>query len=51
MASGRTDQEIRLDAIFAGLEASFKRFYKARDPERSQALLKEVTAKLKDAKA
>jgi hypothetical protein len=51
MSWGKTDQESRLDAVFAGLEADFKRLDKARDPAKAQALLKDVTAKLKDAKA
>lgn len=49
--SSKTDQESRLEVIFSGLEAGFKRLDKARDPEKAQALLKDVTAKLKDAKA
>lgn len=50
MSWGKTDQERRLDAVFAGLEADFKRLDKARDPAKAQALVKDVTAKLKDAK-
>lgn len=51
MSWGKTDQESRLDAVFACLEADFKRLDKARDPAKAQALVKDVTAKLKDAKA
>ena len=49
--SSKTDQESRLEAVFAGLEADFKRLDKARNADKTQALLKDVTAKLKDAKA
>lgn len=51
MGSSKTDQEARLEAVFAGLEADFKRLDKARDPDKAQALLKDVTTRLKDAKA
>lgn len=51
MSWSKTDQEARLEAVFAGLEADFKRLDKARDPEKAQNLLKDVTAKLKDAKS
>jgi hypothetical protein len=51
MSWSKTDQESRLEAVFAGLDADFKRLDKTRDPEKAQALLKDVTAKLKDAKA
>jgi hypothetical protein len=47
---GRTDQEARLQAVFAGLEADFKRLDKAKGADKAQALLKDITAKLKDAK-
>lgn len=46
----RTDQEARLDVVFAGLEADFKRLDKARDAEKANSLLKDITAKLKEAK-
>jgi hypothetical protein len=45
-----TDQEIRLGAVFAGLEADYKRLASAKDGAKAAALLKDVTAKLKDAK-
>lgn len=51
MSFGKTDQESRLAAVFAGLEADFKRLDKAKNSEKAQALLKDVTTKLKDAKA
>ncbi|WIA38596.1 hypothetical protein OEZ86_001906 [Tetradesmus obliquus] len=51
MSWGKTDQEIRLDALFGALELDFGKLEKARDPAKVQGLLKEVTKKLKDAKA
>lgn len=51
MSWSKTDQESRLESVFSGLEADFKRLDKARNPEKAQTLLKDVTAKLKDAKA
>lgn len=51
MSGDRTDQERRLEVVFANLEANFKRLDKARDAAKTQALLKDVTAQLKDAKA
>lgn len=50
MVSPKTDQEARLEVVFAGLEADFKRLDKARGADKAAALLKGVTAKLKDAK-
>uniref|UniRef100_A0A383WGN5 t-SNARE coiled-coil homology domain-containing protein n=1 Tax=Tetradesmus obliquus TaxID=3088 RepID=A0A383WGN5_TETOB len=51
MSWGKTDQEIRLDALFGAFELDFGKLEKARDPAKVQGLLKEVTKKLKDAKA
>eukprot|EP00882_Tetradesmus_deserticola_P013538 GHRQ01014374.1.p1 GENE.GHRQ01014374.1~~GHRQ01014374.1.p1 ORF type:complete len:295 (+),score=115.28 GHRQ01014374.1:1486-2370(+) len=51
MSWGKTDQEIRLDGLFGALEAEFGKLEKTRDLNKAQGLLKEVTKKLKDAKA
>ncbi len=50
MAFGKTDQEERLDVIYQELEAAFKKVDKTKDPVKVQALLKDITNKLKDAK-
>jgi hypothetical protein len=51
MSWGKTDQEIRLDGLFGALEGDFGKLEKTRDLTKTQGLLKEVTKKLKDAKA
>eukprot|EP00878_Enallax_costatus_P004352 GHUV01004588.1.p2 GENE.GHUV01004588.1~~GHUV01004588.1.p2 ORF type:complete len:286 (+),score=100.88 GHUV01004588.1:345-1202(+) len=51
MSWGKTDQEVKVQELFNSLEADFKKLDKAKDPNKTQALLKEVTKKLKDAKA
>lgn len=50
MSWGKTDQEVRVNEIYSSLEAAFKRADKLRDPDKVQAVLREVTKKLKDAK-
>lgn len=51
MSWGKTDQEVKVQELFSSLEGDFKKLDKAKDPNKAQPLLKEVTKKLKDAKA
>lgn len=51
MSWGTTDQEVRLNGLFGSLETDFAKLEKIRDLSKAQGLLKEVTRKLKDAKA
>lgn len=47
----RTEQEDKLDVIFSALESAFKKLDKIKDDTKRQAALKDITAKLRDAKA
>ena len=47
----RTEQEEKLEAIFNALEAAFKKIEKIKDDAKRQTALKDITAKLRDAKA
>lgn len=47
----RTEQEERLEDIFNALEAAFKKLDKIKDDAKRQAALKDITSKLRDAKA
>lgn len=51
MSWGKTEQEVRINEIYSSLDGDFKKLDKSRDPNKTQTLLKEVTRKLKDAKA
>ena len=51
MSWPRSEQEEKLDGIFSALEASFKKVDKTKDAAKIQGMLKDITAKLKDAKA
>lgn len=51
MSWGKTEQEVRVNEIYSSVEGDFKKLDKTNDPNKTQALLKEVTKKLKDAKA
>ena len=46
----RTEQEERLAAMFAALEAAFKKVDKTRDDAKRQAMLRDITTQLRDAK-
>jgi hypothetical protein len=46
----RTEQEDKLDAIFNSLEAAFKKVDKTKDDAKRQAMLKDITGQLRDAK-
>lgn len=46
----RTEQEERLEQIFSSLEAAFKKVDKTKDDAKRQAMLKDITAQLRDAK-
>ncbi len=50
VSSMRTEQEEKLDTIFSSLEATFKKVDRCKDDAKIQAMLKEITNKLKDAK-
>ncbi|KAI8473157.1 MAG: hypothetical protein J3K34DRAFT_361577, partial [Monoraphidium minutum] len=45
------EQEEKLDAIFSSLEGAFKKLDKIKDDAKRQAALKDITGKLRDAKA
>jgi len=45
------EQEDKLDAIFGALEAAFKKVEKTKDDAKRQAMLKDITGQLRDAKA
>ncbi|KIY93081.1 putative plant SNARE 13, partial [Monoraphidium neglectum] len=47
----RTEQEEKLEVIFSGLESAFKKIDKIKDDVKRQAALKDITSKLRDAKA
>jgi hypothetical protein len=47
----RTEQEEKLEAIFGALETAFKKLDKVKDDAKRQAALKDITSKLRDAKA
>lgn len=46
----RTEQEEKLEVIFNGLEAAFKKLEKTRDEAKRGAMLKDITAQLRDSK-
>ncbi len=51
MRCPKTEQEQKLDVLFQELEAGFKKVDKTKDATKTQALLKELTNKLRDAKS
>lgn len=46
----RTEQEERLEAMFAALETAFRKLDKTRDESKRQAMLKDITSQLRDGK-
>jgi hypothetical protein len=50
MSFGRTEQEERIESIYRELDDAFKKASKLKDGAKLQALLKDITNKLKDAK-
>lgn len=50
MSFGRTEQEERIESIYKELDESFNKASKLKDGAKLQALLKDITNKLKDAK-
>jgi hypothetical protein len=50
MSWPRLEQEDRLEEIFNFLEGAFKKLDKTKDAAKRQATLKDITARLKDAK-
>lgn len=49
--SAPTEQEEKLQSIYGEIEALFKKVDKTKDDKKLTALLRDVTNKLKDAKA
>jgi hypothetical protein len=47
----QSEQELKLEAMFANLTKVFKKLKKASDPEKIHGMLKEITHSLKDGKA
>lgn len=51
MGFGTTEQEEKIQVLFTSLDADFKKLSKSQqDPGKTQAVLKDVTRKLKDVK-
>ena len=46
----RTEQEERLEAMFAALEVAFRKVDRTRDEAKRAAMLKDITSQLRDAK-
>lgn len=47
----KTEQEQRCEVMFAELEKQFKKLDKCKKPDKIHAMLREITNKLKEAKA
>lgn len=47
----KTDQEARCEVIFSELDKQFKKLDKCKKPDKIHAMLREITQKLKEAKA
>jgi novel plant SNARE len=50
MSWPKTEQEEKLDEIYNELDSGFRKLDKLKDPAKSNAILKDLTNKLKDAK-
>jgi hypothetical protein len=50
MSWPKTEQEEKLDEIYNELDSGFRKLDKLKDPTKSNAILKDLTNKLKDAK-
>jgi hypothetical protein len=46
----RSEQEEKLEVIFNGLEAAFKKLDRTKDDAKRQTMLKDITSQLRDAK-
>ena len=51
MSFPQTEQELRLEELFAELTTGFKELDKLKNVQKQEALLKELTEKIKDGKA
>lgn len=47
----KTEQEDRLQELFLDFKTGFKEFEKQTNPQKQEAILKDLTEKIKDAKA